>query len=370
MRIAIDIRSLIDGRVSGVEEYTTNIIHALQRVGPHHEYHLFYNATRRVALPEFSGSTIHAFRYPNTLFNVAQWGWGWPRWDTLLPADCFFVPSLRLVPLSARMPLVTTVHDLSFERFPYFFSWRRRLWHGMMRPRHLLHHSDHLIAVSGSTARDIASLYHISRQKITVIYSGVPHVPPVTSPTHIQQVRQRYHLPARFILYFGTLEPRKNIPSTIRAFSAIAHRIPHHLVIAGARGWLTDAMDAAVANSLVSRRIHLTGFVDPADKMALYALADLFVYPSFYEGFGFPPLEALLAGTPVITSYTSSLPEIVGRWALLVNPADPGELAAVMLEALQHPLEVTPTIQREIHERYSWDKAARATLAVLEKAVT
>ncbi|MEX2055051.1 MAG: glycosyltransferase, partial [Candidatus Andersenbacteria bacterium] len=174
MRIAIDVRSLMEGRHSGVEEYTTHIIHALLRIAPQHEYILFYNSAHAVQLPPFAQPvTSVGLRYPNKVFKAAQWASRWPRWDTLISADCFFVPSLSLMPLQPQTPLVTTVHDLSFERFPEFFSLRRRLWHALMRPRALLQASHHLIAVSDSTATDIHKLYDIPLKKISVVHSGI-----------------------------------------------------------------------------------------------------------------------------------------------------------------------------------------------------
>lgn len=368
MKIAIDIRSLMEGRASGVEAYTTHIINALLAAAPQHSFQLFYNAARRVSLPPFSNRAhITAWHAPNKVLNALQWAVQLPRWDQLVSADCYFVPSFRLLPVAPHIPVVTTVHDLSFERFPEFFSWRRRVWHRLMRPRRLMETSRHLIAVSHATAQDLQDLYGVPAQKITVIHSGV-HTLPVTARNSKTHVRERYRLPPRFILYCGTLEPRKNITSIIHAFSAIAASIPHDLVLAGARGWLTGAIDQAIHNSPHQHRIHRPGFIAEADKMSLYASADLFVYPSFYEGFGFPPLEALLAGTPVVTSYNSSLPEVVGEWVTLVDPYNPNELALVLKELLHDPPAVSPQVQASITQKYSWQHAAQQTLQVIEAA--
>lgn len=367
MDIAIDVRALMEGRLSGVEEYTTQIIRGLLRVAPQHTYHLFYNCARPVALPEFQGPVhYHHFRYPNKILNAGQWALNRPRWDKMIPADCFFMPNFRLLPLSAHVPVVTTVHDVSFECFPRFFSRRRRLWHAMMRPRTLMCSSDHLIAVSQHTAKDVEMLYHIPAQRISVIHSGVSVPPPVTA-ADIGRVRSQYNLPPRFMLFVGVLEPRKNIPSIIEAFSAIAGAVPHHLVIAGQPGWLSGDMTRALAASSFRDRIHVAGFIADADKAALYNMAELFVYPSFYEGFGFPPLEALIQGTPVITSANSSLPEVVGEWATLVDPYDVSELALMMAQLLRHPARISGDVRRAIGERYSWDTAASATIGIIEQ---
>ncbi len=367
MRIAIDIRSLMEGRHSGVEEYTIQIIRHMVRVAPRHNYHVFYNSVRPVTLPELpSGVQIHAFRYPNKIFNVTQWLLGWPHWDALVPADVFFVPNPRLVPLSAEAPYVAVAHDLSFARFPEFLDQRRRLWHRMMRPKLLMRHADHIIAVSEYTKQDLMALYGIAPEKISVISSGItPHLGP-PRPAQLQKIRRKYKLPASYILYFGRLEPRKNIRSILRAFSAMAQVLPHHVVIAGESGWRQHQIYRAIENTGTKNRIHLLGFVPEEDKAALYAGADLFVYPSFYEGFGFPPLESLVCGTPVVTSFNSALPQIVGTWTTLIDPYDPAQLGIVMKELLAEPARVPEEIRRNVRDRYSWDRAAQETMRVIE----
>jgi glycosyltransferase involved in cell wall biosynthesis len=184
----------------------------------------------------------------------------------------------------------------------------------------------------------------------------------------VLRVRKKLDLPRSYILFLGAFEPRKNIVGLIRAYSAIADKIEQNLVLAGCTGWLTEGIERAWVESPAKERIKVLGMVDEADKQALYAGADLFVYPSFYEGFGFPPLEALAAGVPVITSFNSSLPEIVGQWATLIDPCRMDELALVMKEVLKENERVSKEVQDEIEQQYSWEKAARETLALLEEA--
>ena len=369
MKIAVDVRSLMEGKVTGVEVYTTQIIKALAEVGADHEYHLFYNSYRSVSLPQFPGNVrVHGFSYPNKVFNLAQLVLQRPRWDRLLPIkpDCVFVPNVRLMPLSFDVPVVVTAHDLSFERFPEFFSWRRRLWHQMMLPQQLMYNADHIFADSQATAHDVTELYSVPAQNVSVVYPGVSVDAKARST---DEVRQRHSLPEKFLLYFGSFEPRKNIPSIIKAFSAVAGEVDHDLVLAGSRGWLMDPIKQALRDSPVRSRIHHLGFIPEEDKHGLYGAADLFVYPSFYEGFGFPPLEALLAGTPVITSMNSSLPEVVGDWATLVNPYDPAELAIVMRELLHNPIRVDQKVTRDISKKYSWEASAQQIIDRIEKIV-
>ena len=188
-------------------------------------------------------------------------------------------------------------------------------------------------------------------------------------PLDVQEAVRRYRLPERFLLFMGTLEPRKNIAGVISAFSAMAHRVPHDLVLAGERGWKEKEVARAIASSAYADRIHAIGFVEERFKRPLYAAADLFVYPSFYEGFGFPPLEAMLAGTPAVVSFNSSLPEVVGKWATLVDPYDIAQIAAVLEELLSPPARVPLGVQKQIQEEYSWKKAAHQTVEILKSVV-
>jgi len=276
------------------------------------------------------------------------------------------------MPLHEETPYVVTAHDLSYERFPEFYSWRRRLWHRLMRPLKLMQGARHIIAVSQATKDDVVALYGIKEEQVTVIYSGVK----IKSKIKNEHSKLRQDdgairpsvidsLPDSFVLFLGVQEPRKNIPSIIEAYSEIANDVKHDLVIAGSSGWLVKEIDQAYSVSPVKNRIHRLGFVSEADKWELYARADLFVYPSFYEGFGFPPLESLMAGRPVITSGNSALSEIVGKWATLVDPYDVGELALVMKELLGDLPAVAVNVRNEVVDLYSWRRAAQQTIAVL-----
>ncbi len=370
MHIAIDVRSLMEGRHSGVEEYTTRIVEAMAQFEPTHTYHVFYNSARKVTLPAFRENVVvHEFRYPNKLLNASQRLFGLPKWDSLMKQriDVVFMPNARLMPIARTTALVTVAHDVSFERFPEFLTLKRKLWHALMQPRRLLADSDHVIAVSEYTRRDLIEVYGIHPNAVSVVHPGV--VKQDVRPVDVQRVRREYGLPEQFLLFIGTHEPRKNIEGVIAAYSAIAHLVPHDLVLAGERGWKAGRIARAISASAYTDRIHTIGFVEEADKRALYAAADLFVYPSFYEGFGFPPLEAMLAGTPAVVSFNSSLPEVVGKWATLVDPYNIAQIAAVLEELLSPPMRVSPEAQKEILAHYSWEKTAKQTLDILKSVV-
>ncbi|MCK4525681.1 MAG: glycosyltransferase family 4 protein, partial [Candidatus Andersenbacteria bacterium] len=180
--------------------------------------------------------------------------------------------------------------------------------------------------------------------------------------SRILEIRKKYNLPKKYILYLGTLEPRKNIIGLIKAFEILNTK--YKLVIAGSKGWLYEDIFKIVKNSPAKDNIIFTGFIDDKDKAALYGLADLFVYPSFYEGFGFPPLEAMAAGTPVITSNFSSLPEAVGDAAITVNPYNIDELTKAIEMVLFDEKLRDILIERGYKKvkNFSWEKCAKETL--------
>jgi glycosyltransferase involved in cell wall biosynthesis len=249
-------------------------------------------------------------------------------------------------------------------RFPEFYSWQRRWWHKAMMPKTLFRRANRVIAVSRTTAWDLEDLYGINPRKIRVVPSGIKQSELGTSE---QEVRRKYNLPQRFWLFLGVWEPRKNIESLVRAFEAVADRVPVDLVLAGSSGWLDQDLKKRLDESLVKTRIHQLGFVSEQDKRGLYEAAELFVYPSFYEGFGFPPLEAMIAGTPAVVARAGSMPEVAGDWATMVDPYNTNELAQVLEELAFHPRRVPESTRRMIKERYTWKETAQKTLGILEE---
>lgn len=375
MKIGIDIRVLARGTRTGVEEYTINLLsHLLPE--PKNNYQLFYNAYRKVKLdyPWLSLSNVQLkdFRIPNRLFFITARYLNQPKIDSFLRGiDVYFNPHFFVAPLSANCKKVVTFHDLSFIHHPEFFSWRKRAWQKfLMDARAEAQKADKIIAVSQSTKEDLINLYGIEPKKIKVIYSGVGEQfrPFSIPPQDSKLVKKKYNLPDKFILYFGTIEPRKNLIGLIRAFELLEGK-DYKLVIAGAKGWLEQEIFMAARQSKKSRKIIFTGFVEEQDKPALYNLAELFVYPSFFEGFGFPPLEAMACGLPTIVSANSSLSEVVGQAALMIDPTNIDELAWVIQTVLSDKDLRDRLIKKGLKQarRFSWQKSARQTLEVLVK---
>lgn len=384
MKICIDIRCLAEGRRTGVEEYTLGLLNNLFLADKKNEYVLFFNSFRKPAVDlesmfPFPNVRVKIFRYPNKLLNFFFWYFGWPHVDTLVGgADVLFVPNIIFLGRSRQCALVTTIHDLSFEWHPEFFNLKRRFWHVFINPMKIAKRSKRIIAVSSSTKNDIVSKYGIGNMRITVVPNAVGERFRIVDRNDRKLIaaKEKYGLPYRSILFLGTIEPRKNIVGIVKAFRLFrewagregkTEMLKYKLVIAGEKGWLSDVIFSEIENSSCKENIILAGRIDDEDKEYLYNLASLFVYTSFFEGFGFPPLEAMKCGVPVICSNRSSLPEVAGEAALLVDPDQPTDIFLAMKEALtDNDLRNTLVAKgKKRAARFNWERTARETLSVL-----
>ena len=382
MIIGIDIRMLARGMKTGVEEYTTNLLANMLSLDQNIRYKLFYNGYQKIKLDydwlKFPNVELRQYRIPNRFLDASLYFFDYPKIDKLLKeVDVFFSPHIFLSSVSKKCKSVMTFHDLSFEKYPEFYSASKNYWHFSMNPKKQARKTDKIIAVSESTKNDLVGLYNINPEKIKVIYSGINPVSSIQYPvSSISKIKKKYNLPEKYILYLGTLEPRKNIIGLIKAFEIFKTKLKSRgrhsgmspsgfkLVIAGSKGWLYRDIFKTVKNSPVKNDIIFTGFIDDEDKSILYSQAELFVYPSFYEGFGFPPLEAMACGTPVITSNFSSLPEAVGDAAIMINPYNLDELYRAMEMVLNDDKLKNTLIKKgfEQTKKFSWQKCARETL--------
>jgi len=377
MVIGIDVRFLAEGKRTGVEEYALNLFRGIFKIGQEHEFRLFANYLRGSSklvssLGAYPNVTVYRFRHSNKLLNLSFKYLRKPQIDELIGnCDVFFYPNIIFGSTSSNCPVVSTFHDLSFELHPEFLSLKKRMWHRLVNPRQCAQQATRIIAVSNSTKNDLIWRYNIPAGKIKVVPSGI-ELPPKDLDDKLSEVKKKYQLPEKFILFFGTLEPRKNAVGALKAFENIKKngKIKQKLVIAGSPGWLDESFWREVAKSPFRRDIISTGFVEQADKLAVFSLADIFLFPSFYEGFGFPPLEAMAVGTPVITSSVSSLPEVVGDAALLVNPYNVTEISVALKKVLSDSEIRQELIRRgwkRVHD-FTWHDCATKTLAVLEEA--
>lgn len=356
MRIAIDASRCTVQRPTGTEQYALHLIRALIRLNSPHHLTLYFRDTPRPDLfPSGERVEYRVIPFPrawtHVRFAAALWG------DR---PDVTFVPAHTL-PLIFPGRAAVTVHDLGFKYFPQAHPTRQRMYLDWTT-RFSAHRASVIAVDSQATAADLTRFYGTPPDKIRVIYPGVEPL----KIGDMEAVRQKYRLPERYFLFIGTLQPRKNIGRLVKAYCLWRAAHPGDLtglVLAGGKGWLYDPAWAEGFEGVV-----LPGYVDEADKGALYAGALAFVFPSLYEGFGFPVIEAMLSGAAVIASETSSLPELVGKAGLLVNPLEVEAIAAAMTRAsddadLRSGLCALGYAQAA---RFTWEQAARQTLAGLE----
>ncbi len=299
---------------------------------------------------------------------------GWHRLYLPVPVewfsgslDLFHSPNFILPPTKYAKTLLT-VHDLSFIRHPQGAVDTLRRWLKKVVPRSLAR-ANHVLADSESTKQDLFDIYNIPLEKITVVGAGVEErFRPVTDQKMLNNVQHRYQLPEKFILSVGTLEPRKNFTGLIKAFEQSPVRETHHLVIGGGKGWLYDDIYAAAESSRMAKRIHLIGFVADPDLPALYNLADIFAYPSHYEGFGIPVIEAMACGTPVVCANNSCLPEVAGNSAVQIAATDTVALAEALHQlATDQPLRQNAISKGFVQaEKFNWSDTARRLLDIYQ----
>jgi glycosyltransferase involved in cell wall biosynthesis len=368
MIIGIDARTLQDQHYSGVSEYAYQLIKALLELDRKNEYRLFYNSSRSLSgrLPIFDHPrlTVEKFDYPNKLLNYGlMLPFNYPKLDELLGGiDVFFAPHLNFLAISKKSRLVITIHDLSFLRYPELFSWRKNFWHKLIDAKKLAQKADCIIAVSHNTKRDIIGLLGVPTEKITVIHSGIETgIEAVEDMAKLEEIKNKYNLPAKFFLSLGTIEPRKNLEALISAFELFKKSqpdSPHQLVLVGGPGWKDKPIKAKAKASPYANQIIFIGYADNAEKSALYSLADGLAYPSLYEGFGFPPLEAAKCGTPVLTSYSSSLTELLDKDNIFVDPYDIADIARGLkrLALMKKRPQAVP----------DWQEAATSYLKIFE----
>ena len=264
---------------------------------------------------------------------------------------------------------MVTVHDLGYRYFPRAHPWHQRL-HLDLSTRWNTRAATHLLADSEATKVDLVTHYGTPEEKITVAYPGYDKtLTPVRDPALIKAAKARYSISGDYFLYVGTLQPRKNLTRLIEAFAS--SRSDGILVLAGKRGWLYDDLFTQARRSGLEGRVHFPGYLPEEDKAALMSGAAAFVFPSLYEGFGLPVLEAQACGCPVITSTTSSLPEVAGDAALLVEPEDTDAITAAMDRVIENTDLRDLLIERGFANlrRFSWTSCARSVLGIIEGLV-
>ncbi|MBN1486828.1 MAG: glycosyltransferase family 4 protein, partial [Anaerolineae bacterium] len=372
--IYLDVSAAVHHR-AGLGRYAESLTRALLEL-PQEEFDfaLFYNQEQGIqpleGLENLPSRTVSLGYKPwRMLIWLGQLGH--IPFNRLIPnATLFHAMEHLLLPLN-KTPTTLTVHDLIFRHLPQHHKPLNRWYLNATLPLYCKRAS-HIIAVSEATRQDIIHSYDIPEEKISVIYEAADPKFQPQSQKKVNDVRNRYHLPQDFLLYLGTIEPRKNLIRLLKAWEPLyqANEAPP-LVLGGKRGWLSDDFFAALEQSPARDGVLLTGYVADEDLPALYAAATAFIYPSLYEGFGLPPLEAMACGTPVVCSNASSLPEVVGTAALTCEPENEEAIREEIRRIIQDEELRVNLREQGLKQaaKFSWARAAQETLTVYKKAL-
>lgn len=358
--IGLDASRATTAHRTGTENYARRILQGLLAAAPEQTFTLYFRAPPPPKLfPTHAHTRYCVIPFPRLWTHLRL------SWELLTAhprPDVLFVPA-HVLPLVNPVPAVVTVHDLGYRHFPEAHPPRQRAYLDWST-RFSARAAHRIIADSQATRADLAHFYAIPREKITVVYPGYDDTLRPGDPT---LVREKYQLPERYVLHVGTLQPRKNLARLIEAVGILNTKIaaPVTLVLAGQPGWLAAPLLAQARTN--AAYVRLLGYVPDADLAGLYSGAAAFAFPSLYEGFGFPVLEAMACGTPVVCANTASLPELVGDAALQVNPLDAVALATALHQLLTDAPLVANLRARGFEQikRFSWAKAVRETLEVL-----
>jgi glycosyltransferase involved in cell wall biosynthesis len=370
MRIAFDGSTLTPGR-TGVGYYTEHLLQHLAREVEQtgDEIIVVSNKPIDTQRPLPNHVRVHeGHRFPVRI--------GWMQMcaaralDALRPDVAHFTNGM--IPIGSPVSTIVTIHDMSLRLYPQCHPVRRLL---LNRP--LMHvairDAASIVTVSDSARRDLLRLHGVPADRVSVVHEAAsPAFQPIDDRAELERVRVQYNLPPRFILYVGTIEPRKNLVRLIEAFADARLRgVPHHLVCVGPYGWASRDLSSRIERLGLTDLIHFTGYARFEDLPAIYNLGDFFVFPSLYEGFGLPVVEAMASGIAVITSSTSSLGEIAADAAETIEPTSTDAIAAAILK-----LATDEDRRRDLAERgrrraqmFSWAQTAKQMLAVYHRAL-
>jgi glycosyltransferase involved in cell wall biosynthesis len=367
MKIAIEARPIRWSYGTGIGNYTYSLIEKLDQIDTVNDYTFLW--------PDEEPGPLLPFRRPYTYYSLPKDD---RREDTEIPlwlaqerADLFHLTQNGFrTPRPGSYKIIVTIHDL----IPYFYPEMVRstfLRRFITEMPYIVERADQIITVSEASKRDLIEIFRVDPAKIAVIPSGPSAAYRPLPGSSVAPTLQQYGLNRPFILYVGGLNPRKNVPELICAFAKIYRDLPdgQQLVILGGESRHLTQLKLLVEALDLKDEVRFPGFVDSAELPAFYNGADLFVYPSLYEGFGLPPIEAMACGTPVITSNVSSLPEVVGEAALTVNPRDTLQLAEAILEILKNEELRQSLIEKGFQQcrEYQWSSIAARILAVYRK---
>lgn len=362
MIIGVDASRATSTHPTGTETYSRRLIEALLRLGsPTYRFRLYF---RTPPLPGvFPGAQARVIPFPRLWTHLRL-----SREMARHPPDLLFVPA-HVLPLVRPALTLATVHDLGYLAFRHahpLLQW----WYLDLSTRWNARVATHLLADSEATRTDLVDRYHVPREKVTVAHPGYDEsLARKVQPAATAAVKARYGIVGDYFLYMGTLHPRKNLSRAIAAFAAT--RTHATLVLAGRHGWRAAELEAQVRLLGLEGRVLFPGYIAEEDKAALLAGALAFLFPSLYEGFGLPVLEAQASGCPVLCSATSSLPEVAGQGAVLLDPGDTDGWTEAMGRVAKDPALRSVLVERGRAnlERFSWQRCASTVLQVIGNLV-
>lgn len=372
MRIGFDATAIPINR-AGAGNYIFNLVKAFSEVDSRHHYFIFAKPPH-IAELAINRENFHLVPVsPATPAARLLWE------QTTLPGevakrriDLLHSPHYTM-PLRRRSKSVVTFCDTTFQRMPEVHRRTKRVFFRAMM-KWSVQHADCLVAISESTRQDVINLMGVAPGNIVTVPLAASPSYRVLPETVVQEVCNRLGLcRTRYIYYVGVLEPRKNVPALLEAYARVAHEFPDvPLVIAGKKGWMFDAIFQRVTDLNLQDRVRFLGYVDEEELVALYNGARVFAYPSRYEGFGLPVLEAMQCGVPVVTTDVSSMPEVAGDAALLVSPDDVPALTHALRRLLNDDGLARELSQRGLNRsaQFSWDRCARETIHVYESVMS
>jgi glycosyltransferase involved in cell wall biosynthesis len=371
MRIAIDGRKLHD---YGIGTYVRNLLRQLGRQDMTNEYVVFCRPADCDTVEEL-GPRFKAVAETAAAYSIKE-QFALPADLRRVGAELFHAPHYVLPPLTPCRSVVT-IHDCIHLRFPQYLPSKFGYAYARAQMWMATHRAARVITVSEASKRDILRYFRVPESRIDVIYNAIDdRFWQEPSADDVMRVRERYRLTDPFVLYAGNIKPHKNLERLIEAFHLMRHDRPHlssvQLLIIGDEISKYAALRRAVHRHKLHKHVRFFGFVTDQTLAALYRLADVFVFPSLYEGFGLPPLEAMASGTPVITSNVSSLPEVVGDAALMIDPYEPAAIADAMQRVLTSP-ELREDLQRRGLARareFSWERSIKRVREIYDEVMT
>ncbi len=377
MRIAIDYTAAIR-QGAGIGNYVRYLVDALLAQDSKNQYILLTSGrpTQERPFPNAENVRARSIIIPDRYLNILWYRWRLPLHATYFTGqvDIYHGPDFVLPPLNGKIRKIVTVHDLAFLEHPEYAVPQLVAFLNKVVPE-AVGAADVVAAVSQATRQTLIEHLKTPPEKITIIPNGVrPHFRRITDPILLAATRHKFGLKHPLVLGVGTLEPRKNHPGLIKAFhkaqsAAGKNQRPAMLALAGGPGWLYEETQQLIAKLKLEKKVRFLGRVSELELITLYSMADVFAFPSFFEGFGVPPLEAMACGAPVITSNASSLPEVVGDAALLIDPHNTSELAKAMIRLLEDE-QLREELRQKGYTRaqlFTWPKSASKMLSVYQR---